>query len=378
MDHFEQGLRGDIKSVIVGQTFASFQDMHQRAVKVARVLEENEKETQILSLEQKRKEQFRQNSQNRTEKRSRPDYPLEKDKQPMSRASNNPPCQYCGRPHSGICFFREGRCFECREKGHKRSECPKHAGKQDRAPFPTGLPRPLATLPRPPIPPTRGRPPAPGTAQHTRNNNKPQAGGRIFCLEVEEEGDEDPHAIISGMLLVNTVPVIVLFDADATHSFVNPVAADRMDCKFENLEVRLGVTTPIGSVYQVERIARDCTIIILGRLFLGDLILLGIQGYDVILGMDWLTQYQATINCTQKILTLTTSEGERIQYEGGDFTSTIPLISSTKACKLIGKGCTMYLCAVKASNNQESGLKGIPLVRDFPEVFQEVPGLPPD
>jgi len=35
MDHFEQGLRGDIKSVIAGQTFTSFQDMYQRAVKVA-------------------------------------------------------------------------------------------------------------------------------------------------------------------------------------------------------------------------------------------------------------------------------------------------------------------------------------------------------
>jgi len=35
MDHFEQGLRGDIKSVIVGKTFTSFQDMYQRAVKVA-------------------------------------------------------------------------------------------------------------------------------------------------------------------------------------------------------------------------------------------------------------------------------------------------------------------------------------------------------
>jgi len=44
MDHFEQGLRGDIRSVIAGQTFVNFQDMYQRAIKVARVLEEN-KET---------------------------------------------------------------------------------------------------------------------------------------------------------------------------------------------------------------------------------------------------------------------------------------------------------------------------------------------
>jgi len=59
MDHFEQGLRGDIKSVIAGQTFTSFQDMYQQAVKVAQVLEENEKETQILNLERKWREQFR-------------------------------------------------------------------------------------------------------------------------------------------------------------------------------------------------------------------------------------------------------------------------------------------------------------------------------
>jgi len=58
MNHFEQGLRGDIKSVISGQTFTSFQDMYQRAVKVARVLEENEKKTQILNLERKRRDSF--------------------------------------------------------------------------------------------------------------------------------------------------------------------------------------------------------------------------------------------------------------------------------------------------------------------------------
>ena len=31
MDHFEQGLRGDIKSVIAGQTFTNFQEMYQRS-----------------------------------------------------------------------------------------------------------------------------------------------------------------------------------------------------------------------------------------------------------------------------------------------------------------------------------------------------------
>ena len=50
MDHFEQGLRSDIKSMIAGQTFDNFHDMYQRVVKIARVLEESRKERQALAL----------------------------------------------------------------------------------------------------------------------------------------------------------------------------------------------------------------------------------------------------------------------------------------------------------------------------------------
>jgi len=50
MDHFEQGLRGNIKSMIAGQTFQKFQDMYQRAVKIARVLEQLKNENRALNL----------------------------------------------------------------------------------------------------------------------------------------------------------------------------------------------------------------------------------------------------------------------------------------------------------------------------------------
>jgi len=80
MDHLEQGLRGDIKSIIAGQTFTNFQEMYQRAVKIARVLEENDKETQDLNLEKRRGEFTRQDVQDRNDKRSRPNYPPEKGK----------------------------------------------------------------------------------------------------------------------------------------------------------------------------------------------------------------------------------------------------------------------------------------------------------
>ena len=116
-------------------------------------------------------------------------------------------------------------------------------------------------------------------------------------MEAEEERDEDPHAVVSGTFVVNTLPTKVLFDTGGMHSFVNPTTIARMACVLEELDVQLCVTTPTGSMYQVDLMAPNCIVPIQNRLFFDDLILLGVYGYDVILGMDWLTKYRATIDC---------------------------------------------------------------------------------
>jgi len=45
MDHFEQGLKGNIKSMIARHTFDSHKEMYQRAVKITQVLDEAEEES---------------------------------------------------------------------------------------------------------------------------------------------------------------------------------------------------------------------------------------------------------------------------------------------------------------------------------------------
>ena len=130
-------------------------------------------------------------------------------------------------------------------------------------------------------------------------------------MEAEEESEE-PHAVVSGMFPVNTLPTKVLFDAGATHSFINPTTAKLLACAIEDMNVHLYVSTPIGSVYPTDQIVRGCPIEIQNQGFFANLVVLGIQGYDVILGMDWLTTYQATIDCKQKKLTLVTSKGENL------------------------------------------------------------------
>jgi len=154
MDHFEQGLRGDIKSVIAAQTFANFQDMYQKAVKVAHVIEEDRRETQALTLGGRKREFPRSNVPTQSERRVRPSFLPEKGKQPMY-SPRYPVCRNCGKRHEGKCLFGSGSCYECGQWGHRRSECPKLVGSQQRimppAAPPTKPPRPLAVAPRPPL-----------------------------------------------------------------------------------------------------------------------------------------------------------------------------------------------------------------------------------
>ena len=108
----------------------------------------------------------------------------------------------------------------------------------------------------------------------------------MFFLEAEE-GGEDPHAVVLGMFPVNTLSTKVLFDAGATHSFINLATAKRIACVLEEMDVQLCVSTLVGSLYHANLIVRNCPITIQDRLCFADLVVLGIHGYDMILAMDW-------------------------------------------------------------------------------------------
>ena len=53
----------------------------------------------------------------------------------------------------------------------------------------------------------------------------------------------------------------------------------------------------------VNKILRDCYVMIGYRKMTVDLVLLDLQAFDVILGMDWLASYHASIDCFRKRVT---------------------------------------------------------------------------
>jgi len=59
------------------------------------------------------------------------------------------------------------------------------------------------------------------------------------------------------------------------------------------------------------------------------LVQLEIQGWDIILGMDWLAKHKVIIDCEKKLITFSTPKGERMELKG----NSLPTYSGEETSK---------------------------------------------
>ncbi|XP_074374565.1 uncharacterized protein LOC141714972 [Apium graveolens] len=127
----------------------------------------------------------------------------------------------------------------------------------------------------------------------------------------------------------------------------------------------------------INHVCPHCRIEIAGHVFPANFIPFQLGEFDVILGMDWLTNFSAQIDYKGKKVVLSTPQGKRVTFNGHKQARTF--LPSKQAKKLIQKGCEAYLAYVVDKSKEFFNPEDIPVVRDFPDVIpEELPGLPPD
>ena len=117
-----------------------------------------------------------------------------------------------------------------------------------------------------------------------------------------------------GMFLVESYPAKVLFDTGATHSFVSTSWVESHNIPIEPMIPPLRVNS-VGGKVQSDRICPNLRIEIRGIDFPANLVVMGTQGLDVILGMNWLDKYQAVIDCDKRTIKLVSPLGEEVVTE---------------------------------------------------------------
>ena len=125
------------------------------------------------------------------------------------------------------------------------------------------------------------------------DRQKPIAQGRVFAMTHRDT--QATFDVVESTLRIHTLFSRALINPDATKSFVSVSFAGLLGMSIDNMDFDLFVATPLGESVVVNKTLRDCCVMIGYREMTVDLALLGLQHFDVILGMAWLASMHLLI-----------------------------------------------------------------------------------
>ncbi|WVZ66968.1 hypothetical protein U9M48_016118 [Paspalum notatum var. saurae] len=240
-------------------------------------------------------------------------------------------------------------CFHCGDSGHWSRQCPKKLGQQQQGQPSQGVPRQNPTQQM-----------KSGTTNTVSQNQGPPNYTRGKLNHVTAESVQEAPNILLGMFLVNSHPASVLFDTGATHSFVTAKVVAKYNFPTTSMEKTMLVNSPGGKL-EINRVCENLSINIRGVAFPTSLKVLEADGIDIILGMDWLMKYDASLNCAERKARVTTT-GNKME-----FMVTAPPSGKDSGGRL----------ALNATDMTQ--LEAIHVVSEFPDVFpEELTGMPPE
>ncbi|XP_020979457.1 uncharacterized protein LOC110272020 [Arachis ipaensis] len=175
----------------------------------------------------------------------------------QSKTSPNLTCDRCGRSHTyDSCKLRIGGCFNCELPGHLARDC------------------------------THGRNPNAGRNQHQ---------GRVFAENANDAAKGDP--LMRDKCLIGDKTLVALYDTGASHSFIEFDKVKELGLKMSELAFDLHVHTRYQMIVTKSG-CREVPFKIEDREFVHDLICLPMVELEMILGFDWLSKNQTSVDCT--------------------------------------------------------------------------------
>ncbi|GKF05700.1 putative reverse transcriptase domain-containing protein, partial [Tanacetum coccineum] len=116
-----------------------------------------------------------------------------------------------------------------------------------------------------------------------------------------EEARQDPN-IVTGTFTLNDHFATTLFDSGADYSFVSTTFIPLLGLEPSELGFKYKIEIASGQLVEIDKVIKGCKLEIEGYVFDIDLIPFRHGSFDVIIGMDWLSNNKAEIICHEKIV----------------------------------------------------------------------------
>ncbi|KAA3487506.1 DNA/RNA polymerases superfamily protein [Gossypium australe] len=248
--------------------------------------------------------------------------------------------------HLDECRAHESACFKCGSRDHFIRECPEMVEKDQVQSVKAG------------------------STNRGRQQRNPGSG-------VSSKEASSPE-VITGTFSLHDTNGVALIDPGSTHSYICMKLASSMSIPVESTEFVIKVSNPLSKSVLVGIVCKDCPLMISGHYFKENLMLLPFDEFDIILGMDWLTTHDVTVNCGKKCIELRCENGDTLYVESDEQDRSPVVISHMSAQRYVRKGYEAYLAFVMNAKETELKIESVPIVCEYSDVFpEELPGLPP-
>ena len=120
--------------------------------------------------------------------------------------------------------------------------------------------------------------------------------------------DPDIPGVIVGTYTLFDINLYALIDPGSIQSYI---CMEQMSDKLplvELLAYDLLITSPLGYSVRVNRVYKNCPLLVQDMEFSVDLIALPFHEFDLILGIDWLSKHWAIVDCDKKTVPLKCSD----------------------------------------------------------------------
>jgi hypothetical protein len=164
---------------------------------------------------------------------------------------------------------------------------------------------------------------------------------RIYAALDNKQAEYQSHMIeVEGM--INNQTIVILIDSGASHSYIDPKMVESLQLPRSKHGKSWLVQLATGAKIKVNEIIKSCLMDMNGLNTRADLNILSLGSYDCVIGMDWLDQHHAILDCHNKAFTCLDEKGTLRKVQGFPRAVTIKEISALQLKKCYRKGCQIF------------------------------------
>ncbi|XP_022007494.1 uncharacterized protein LOC110906706 [Helianthus annuus] len=270
---------------------------------------------------------------------------------PKKYAGTLPKCERCKYHHLGDC--RVVKCDKCGKNGHRAESC---WGTGNNTGSGSGFDNKNGN--------GNGRGQGCfgcGSKDHYKKDcpKENQARGRSFVIGAKD-ARQDPN-VVTGTFLLNDYFAYILFDTGADFSFISIEFKNILGLEPSKLDVPYSIELANGRLIETGEVVKECTLELGEQKFNIDLLPIELGSFDVVVGMDWLSNNRAEVVCHEKIIRLPLPNEETLVIHGEKRDTPLRIINCMKAQKYLRKGYIAFLAHVVDKKADGPKLTDIPL-----------------